>query len=272
MSKYHVGFIGCGNMGSALVRAVASTVAPEEILIADHIEDNTSRLQQLYGVSVAQNAIQIARDAKYIFLGVKPQGLRVLLTELAPVLANRHDRYILISMAAGTELATLADMIGIPDLPIIRILPNTPASVGKGMTLYCCNAHVTKEEEQEAVYMLEAAGKVDALDETLIDAACAVSGCGPAFVYMFIEAMADGAVAAGLPRQKAMLYAVQTLLGASEMVLQSGKHPGELKDAVCSPGGSTIQGVRTLEQGAFRATVIDAISAAYVKTRELGKK
>ena len=120
--------------------------------------------------------------------------------------------------------------------------------------------------------MLEAAGKVDALDETLIDAACAVSGCGPAFVYMFIEAMADGAVAAGLPRQKAMLYAVQTLLGASEMVLQSGKHPGELKDAVCSPGGSTIQGVRTLEQGAFRATVIDAISAAYEKTRELGKK
>ena len=140
------------------------------------------------------------------------------------------------------------------------------------MTLYCCNEYVTENEEQKVVEMLKAAGKVDRLDETMIDAACAVSGCGPAFVYMFIEAMADGAVASGLPRKKAMLYAAQTLIGASEMLLQSGMHPGELKDAVCSPGGSTIQGVRALENGAFRATVMEAISAAYEKTRELGKK
>ena len=271
MAKYQLGFIGCGNMGSALVRATASQIKPEEIIVADRMLTNLNRIQQSCGVCTAQDAAQVAAEAKYIFLGVKPQNMGELLADLSGELANRGERYVLISMAAGISLQSLEEMLVLSEVPIVRILPNTPAAVGQGMTLYCCNRYVSAEEEREIVHILKAAGKVDQLDENSIDAACAVSGCGPAFVYLFAEAMADGAVSTGLPRQKAMLYAAQTLLGAAEMILQSEKHPGELKDAVCSPGGSTIQGVRSLEQGAFRATVIDAVIAAYEKTRELGK-
>ena len=156
--------------------------------------------------------------------------------------------------------------------PVIRIMPNTPASIGKGMILYAQNNNVTKEETDIFVNDMSGAGVLDSIDEKLIDAASAVSGCGPAFVYMFIEALADGAVECGLPRQKAMLYAAQTVLGSAELVLKSGKHPGELKDAVCSPGGTTIAGVHALENGAFRANAINAVSDAYKKTLELGKK
>lgn len=270
MAKYQFGFIGCGNMGGALVRAISSRIPGEEIIIADRLEQNVQTLQTACGVCAAQTAREIAEDAKYIFLGVKPQGLRELLGELSPILRKRADQYTLISMAAGITLDTLCDMVEIDRVPIIRILPNTPAAVGKGMTLFCCNDYVSPDDADNVVFALEAAGAVDCLEEHLIDAGCAVSGCGPAFVYLFMEALADGAVAAGLPRQKAMMYAAQTVLGASEMLLQSGKHPGELKDAVCSPGGSTIMGVNALEQGAFRATVMQAVLAAYEKTRDLG--
>ena len=270
MSKYQFGFIGCGNMGGALVRAISAKIAKERILIADCLEQNTKRLQQDCGVCVAKDAAEIAQSAQYIFLGVKPQGLGTLLSELSPILKERSDRVVLISMAAGITLASIGYMLG-EGYPVVRILPNTPAAVGKGMTLYCCNSLVDAVEEKEIVFALEAAGKVDKLDEAWIDAGCAVSGCGPAFVYLFMEAMADGAVAAGLPRQKAMLYAAQTVVGAAEMLLQSGKHPGELKDAVCSPGGSTIRGVQALEQEGFRGVVMDAVLAAYEKTKDLGK-
>lgn len=271
MAKYQFGFIGCGNMGGALVRAIATNIDGKQILIADRIAQNTATLQEKCGVDVAKDAAEVAADAKYIFLGVKPQGMRGLLSELAPVLKARKERFVLISMAAGVTLQSLEEMLGWQGAPMIRILPNTPAAVGKGMTLYCCNSAVSSEEESEAVFALRSAGEVDLLEEHLIDAGCAVSGCGPAFVYLFMEAMADGAVAAGLPRQKAMLYAAQTVSGAAEMLLASGNHPGALKDAVCSPGGSTIQGVKALEEGAFRASVIRAVTAAFEKTQELGK-
>jgi pyrroline-5-carboxylate reductase len=272
MAKYQFGFIGCGNMGGALVRAISAQVPAEHILIADRIANNTEQLQAQCGVCVAADAAQVAQEAQYIFLGVKPQGMRALLTELSDLLKSRQDRFVLISMAAGITLSSLQEMLNFPNTAIIRILPNTPAAVGKGMTLYCCNSCVTAEEEHTVVQALMAAGNVDCLDEGLIDAGCAISGCGPAFVYLFMEALADGGVAAGLPRQKALMYAVQTVIGAAETLMQSGKHPGELKDAVCSPGGSTIQGVMALEDGAFRSDVIQAVLAAYEKTRELGNK
>jgi pyrroline-5-carboxylate reductase len=150
-------------------------------------------------------------------------------------------------------------------------MPNTSVAVGQGMVLYTCNAAVTDAQESLFVSLLQKAGKVDKLDEKLIDAASAVSGCGPAYVYMFIEALADGAVACGLPRNKALLYAEQTLLGAATTALSSTKHPEQLKDEVCSPAGSTIEGVRALEQGGLRAACIDAVVAAYRRTKELGK-
>lgn len=270
MAKYQFGFIGCGNMGGALVRAIAPRIGSENVLIADRLVSNTAELQDTCHVRVAVNAAEVAMNAKYIFLGVKPQGMRELLMELSDVLKAKDESYVLISMAAGITISTIREMVGIKNAAVVRILPNTPASVGKGMTLYCCSETVSQEDEKRIVLALEAAGKVDELPESLIDAGCSVSGCGPAFVYLFIEAMADGAVAAGLPRQKAMLYAAQTVLGAAQMAIDTGKHPGELKDAVCSPGGSTICGVNALEQGAFRGTVMDAVIAAYEKTKSLG--
>ena len=173
-------------------------------------------------------------------------------------------------MAAGLSIARIQELAG-EDFPVIRIMPNTPASVGEGMIQYC-SSNVTAEEEEAFLRIMAPAGRLDAVPESLIDAASAVSGCGPAWAYQFIEALADGGVAAGLPRAKAQRVRGQMLLGSARMVLETGKHPGELKDAVCSPGGSTIQGVRLLEERAFRGAVTDAVLAAFEKTKDLGKK
>ena len=173
-------------------------------------------------------------------------------------------------MAAGLTIGTIRAMAG-GNYPVIRIMPNTPAAIGEGMILYCAEG-VETEEKTAFVDVMQAAGSFDELSESLIDAGSSVSGCGPAFVYPFIEAMADGAVACGLPRAKAQRYAAQTLVGAAKLVLESGDHPGALKDAVCSPGGSTIQGVRALEQNGFRSAVVEAVIAAYEKTVALGKQ
>ena len=177
---------------------------------------------------------------------------------------------LLITMAAGLEIATIEKFAGVK-LPIIRIMPNTPVAVGKGVIQYCCNELVDEAVIADFLQDMRYAGVVDRIDEKLIDAACSLSGCGPAFVYLFIEALADGAVACGVPRAKAMEYAAATIAGAANMVLQTGKHPGALKDAVCSPGGSTIAGVKALEDGKFRGTVMDCVMAAVKRNQELGK-
>ena len=172
-------------------------------------------------------------------------------------------------MIAGVSLDTLGQLLG-AGKKIIRIMPNTACAVGQGVLLVCANANVTAQELAEFEEMMEHSGVVDRIDEKLIDAASAVSGCGPAYAYMFIEALADGGVKCGLPRAKAIRYAAQMLLGSAEMVLQSGKHPELLKDEVCSPGGSTIAGVAALEEHGFRSACIDAVDAAYEKTKKLG--
>ena len=205
-----------------------------------------------------------------IFLGVKPQFLSDTVAEFSSVLKDRKTQPLFISMAAGVALSKLGKMLG-DDAPIIRIMPNTPVSVGEGMILWCANENVTDEQKEFFVKINEKSGMLDYINESLIDAASAVSGCGPAFVYMFIEALADGGVKCGLPRDKALMYAEQTLLGASKLALESGAHPGALKDAVCSPAGSTIEGVRKLENGAFRSSVIEAVNASYERTKALGK-
>ncbi len=266
MSK-KIGFIGCGNMGGALILAVAKKHFPEHIFVYDLDTAKAEHYKELLDVKVASLAEIAACDL--IVLGVKPQVMAATLTSLRPYLEKRAG-YTLVSMAAGLSIASLREMLGLPS-PVIRIMPNTPASVGEGMILYTC-ASVDDEEERFFLYTFSAAGRLDKLDERLIDAASALSGCGPAFVCLFAEALADGAVACGLPRDKANLYAAQTLLGTAKLLLESGKHPGALKDAVCSPGGTTIEGVRALEEGALRGTVMDAVAAAYEKTLALGKK
>ena len=267
MANYKFGFLGCGNMGGSLARAVCKSVGSNEIAIADKTSVKAELLaEELKCTSVTSK--EIAQNCKFIFLGVKPQVLKMALDEIAPVLNSRTDRFVLISMVAGVKMDEIKDILGM-DYPIIRIMPNTAVSVGEGMILYTGNKQVFMDEFGEFTEAMRFAGKIDKLDEGLINAATAVSGCGPAFVYLFAEAMADAGVECGLPRNKAIEYAAQTLLGASELLLKTKKHPGVLKDEVCSPSGSTIEGVHALENNGFRGTVMSAVKASFDKTNKL---
>ncbi|MBR2927227.1 MAG: pyrroline-5-carboxylate reductase [Clostridia bacterium] len=264
-----IGFIGCGNMGGALALAVSKAKTDASILLCDANTQKAEQLAARIGGTVV-GLKDLALESDCIFIGVKPQGLDALFLELRPYLFERKTDALLVSMAAGITIEHIERIAAAP-CPVIRIMPNTPVSVGKGMILYDVNGEVTPSMEEEFCALLSAAGVLDRLSEVSIDAASALSGCGPAFVFLFAEALADGAVACGLPREKANLYAAQTLLGSAALLLESGKHPGELKDAVCSPGGTTIEGVHALECGAFRASTAEAVIAAYQKTLQLKK-
>lgn len=267
--KNTFGFIGTGNMGSALARSVAKAIAAEDILLSDGYAPVAEKLAAELGTK-AVSVETVAATANYIFLGVKPQVMAAMLSGIAPVLKKRSDDFVLVSMAAGIQIADIRRMAG-GDYPVIRIMPNIPVSVGGGVILYDTTENVTAQAAEIFCQNMRFAGLVDKLPEKLIDAGSALSGCGPAFVSLFIEALADGAVACGLPRAQALTYAAQTVEGTAKMLLESGQHPGALKDAVCSPGGSTIAGVAALEQGAFRASVMEAVASAYQRTLELGK-
>ena len=254
------GFIGCGNMGGALAKALAKKTTDFAV------SDRSGKAKSL-GYPYT-SAADIAANADRIFLGVKPQMMAGVLSELAPIWTERKP--LLISMAAGLTMEKIDTMAG-GGFPVIRLMPNTPVAVGEGIVLYCANELVTGQILASFLDDMAEAGRFDLLEERLFDAAGTVTGCGPAYVYMFIEAMADGAVACGVPRKQAMEYAAATLSGAAQMVLRSGKHPGELKDAVCSPGGSTIAGVKALEDNGFRSAVMNCVMAASRRNQELGK-
>ena len=264
-----IGFIGAGNMGGALIRAAARSDTKCEILIADKISEKAEIIAKETGVKVS-SPTEIAEKCDLIFLGVKPNFMASTLDEISEILAKREEKPTLVSMAAGVKIEKIAEMAK-AKCPIIRIMPNTPVSVGEGMILYDTCKCISTEAEELFLAVMGKSGKLDKIPEALIDAGSALSGCGPAFVSMFIEALADGGVACGLPRDKATAYAAQTLLGSAKLLSESGRHAGELKDAVCSPGGSTIEGVRTLEEGAFRGVVTDAVIASFEKTKMLGK-
>lgn len=266
---FTAGFIGCGNMGGALASAAAKAIGGKNIFLSDFIAEKAEGLAEELFANKSDNKT-VAENCKFIFLGVKPQVIFDTIKEIAPTLKRRKDRYIVVSMAAGISIEAIEKAFGF-NPPVIRIMPNTPAQVGKGVILYSCDDEITVKEREEFEEIFSKAGITDRIPEHLIDAASAVSGCGPAFVYLFIEALADGGVLCGLPRDKAISYAAETVKGAAEMVIKSGKHPGELKDNVCSPGGTTIEGVKALEMGAFRATTVNAVSKAYEKTLRLKK-
>ncbi len=271
MSK-KVGFIGCGNMGSAIAAAVADMTEPDNILLADSVPDKARELAASLGAHAADND-EAARECGYLFLAVKPQMMEEMLAPLRGIFAERKEHgedFVLVTIAAGLSIAEIAMMSG-GDYPIIRIMPNMPVAVREGMILACASPNVSAEDAEEFRCLMSSSGRLDFIPEELIDAAGAVSGCGPAYVYLFIEALADGAVECGLPRKSAIEYACQTAIGAATMVLETGRHPGELKDAVCSPGGTTIEGVRALEAGGMRSAVMEAVKAAYDKTAELKK-
>ena len=262
-----IGFIGCGNMGGALARAVLKNTQTQ-VYISDYLAEKAEAFAKETGAIQSDNE-RIAGECDFIFLAVKPANFPDTLAPLKDAFA-KNPTSVVVTIAAGLSLEKGGKMVG-ENHPIIRIMPNTPVLLGKGMITWCKNAFVDEDSCEKFKEILQFAGRLDEIDERLIDAASAVAGCGPAFVYMVMEAMADGAVECGLPREKAMAYAAETLIGASEMVLQTGKHPGLLKDEVCSPGGSTIEGVKSLEDGKFRAAVSNAVIAAYEKTKKLGK-
>ena len=258
-----IGFLGCGSMGGAIARAVSQVT--KDIVLTDRSGRGKALADHL-GVAYG-SAKEIGRDCDWSFLAVKPQMMEAALSPIRESLQEKKP--LLVTMAAGLSMEKIETMAG-GDLPVIRIMPNTPAIVGAGMTQYCCNSLVTEENERHFLSLMAHTGHVDKLNEGLIDAASALSGCGPAYMYLFLEGLADGAVACGIPRAKAYEYAAATMEGAAKLMLTAGQHPGQLKDAVCSPGGSTIQGVRVLEEKGLRAAAMDCVIAAFEKSRELG--
>ena len=256
-----VGFIGTGNMGGALARAAAKSPLCTSLLLANRSPEKAKKLAEELGASLTDNR-GAAAEAEVLFLGVKPQGLDQMVEGIRDVLAAR-GRCLTVSMVAGKTVAELEELLG--GQPVVRILPNIPVAVGEGVTLLCASGKVTEEEKELVRSLLAPSGMVAELSEDLMDAASGVTGCGPAFAAMFVDALADGAVACGLPRAEAIAFAAQMLAGTARTLLCSGEHPDALRDRVCSPGGSTIQGVRKLEEGAFRAAVMNAVIATCEK-------
>ena len=258
------GFLGCGNMGGAIARALSKKT--KNIAVSDR-SGKAKQLAQELGVAYSDNA-SIASSCDRIFLAVKPHMMKDMLLPLQDTLAKRKP--LLITMAAGLEIRQIEEFVG-THLPVIRIMPNTPTSVGKGVIPYCANDLVAEDMKVDWLEDMEMCGLLDPLEERLMDAASALSGSGPAYLYLMLEAMADGGVACGLPRAKALDYAAMTMAGTAEIYLSTHTHPGALKDAVCSPGGSTIAGVRILEERGFRGAAMDCVCAAFAKNKELGK-
>ncbi len=257
------GFIGVGNMGGALAQAARRRLDGDRIVLSSHNPGKAGYLARKLEARTADNAA-VAGEADYLFLGVKPLMMETVLAEIAPVLAGREGRFVLVSMAAGLSIADIRRMAG-GEYPVIRIMPNMPVGIGQGAVLYTLGPGVTEEEKTAFLDAMGEAGEFTAVPERLIDAGSAVAGCGPAFAAPFIEALADGGVACGIPRAQALEFAAQMMAGSARLILESGQHPGVLKDAVCSPGGSTIQGVRKLEEAGFRGAVMNAVIAACEK-------
>ncbi|MEG1541456.1 MAG: pyrroline-5-carboxylate reductase, partial [Oscillospiraceae bacterium] len=264
-------FIGAGNMGGAVARAVCRAGAPERVIIFDKSSEKTSQLSEQSGCLVAESAEAAVRAAHFVFMCVKPNALAEVLTGLCGVLSEDKSK-VIVSIAAGVSTATISAVLAAQglSLPVIRLMPNTPVMVGKGLILVAHNDLTDEADLALLETALSESGMVSRIDEAHIDAATPVFSCSPAYIYMFIEALADGGVMSGLPRDKSQLYAAQAVLGSAAMVMETGKHPGELKDMVCSPGGSTIVGVEELEKAGFRAAVTSAVYEAFLKTTRLG--
>lgn len=265
-----IGFIGLGNMGGSLARLVAQDERyRSELLLANRSRNKAEKIATEVGGQPVSNE-EVFSQAEVIFLGIKPAQFADLLAEYQEILEKR-DSLLLVSMAAGLSLELL-EKLSPRHHRWIRMMPNTPVAVGEGVISYVLSQQANQVDEDLLRELLSSAGLLIKLEEKQLDAATALAGCGPAFVYLFIEALADAGVRAGLSRDISLELANQTLLGAAKLSQVSGQHPAQLKDQVCSPAGSTIVGVASLEENAFRGTVMDAVQAAYKRTQELGKK
>lgn len=263
--------IGCGSMGSAFLKSIAEAFSDIELNVtAKHYENalNFSKsINKNKEICFAkQSNCEAVKNAKFVFLAVKPIFIKEVLTEITDYL--REDA-IIISMAAGVSLDDLYSII--PTATFVRIMPNTPCKIAEGMTALCYKNNINQDDLDSILTLIKTTGTVEIVDEKLMDCVTGVSGSGPAYAFMFIEAMADAAVLNGMPRKQAYIYACQTLKGAASLVLKENKHPAELKDSVCSPGGTTIEAVSALEENGFRNAIIKAVNAACNKSRSMRK-
>lgn len=262
-----IGFIGLGNMAKAVIGGMLKQgiVAPQDIIGSAKTQATLDAVEKAFGIRTAADNRQTAVEADVLILAVKPVFFPEIIEEIRESVTE--DKLI-ISIAAGKTMAWIKDAFGRP-VRLIRCMPNTPALVGEGCTAVCADGAVKQEETAFCIRLMESFGKAIAIPERLMDAAGAVGGSAPAYVFMFIEALADGGVAAGMPRKQAYEFAAQAVLGSAKLVLESGLHPGELKDMVCSPGGTTIEGVRVLEDKGMRSAVMEAIGACVEKSGKL---
>lgn len=262
-----IGFIGCGNMGSAMIGGILKKgiFQKEEIIVSNLTEEGARRSREKLEVAATLDNREVVRSTRLLVLAVKPQFYEEVLEEVKDLLTTEH---MVVGIAPGKTLAWLEKKCGKP-LKVVRLMPNTPAQVGEGMTGACINERVTEEDARQIREITDSFGRTEFVPERLMDAVGAVSGSSPAYVFMFVEAMADAAVALGMPRKQAYGFAAQAVLGSARMVLETGMHPGELKDMVCSPAGTTIEGVRTLEKAGMRSAVYEALQACAEKGKRL---
>lgn len=261
-----IGFIGNGNMGGAILGGILKNgiASPEDIIISDINEAGLAQSKEKYGVSVtADNTLTSKSDI--LFLAVKPNVVYKVIDEIKSCVS---ENTLIISIVAGQSIEKLVSAFG-KSVKLVRVMPNTPALVGEGMSGICVNENVNESEKQLVLDIFNSLGKGELVEEYMMDAVTGVSGSSPAYVFMLIEAMADASVQGGMPRAKAYTFAAQAVLGSARMVLESGKHPAELKDMVCSPGGTTIDAVAVLENEGFRGSVIKAIKACIDKSKSM---
>jgi len=265
-----LGFIGCGNMANAIMSGIIKDglIPASEIIGADPTAFGRERTLKENGITVTDSNIEVVKEAETLFFTIKPQYFHQMISEIRDYV--REDQLI-ISIAAGRTLDYIQSEFGGKKVKVVRLMPNTPAMVGEGMTAACANDAVTREELDYAVRICSGFGKAEIVPESLFDVVTGVSGSSPAYVFMFIEAMADAAVQGGMPRAQAYTFAAQAVLGSAKMVLDTGKHPGELKDMVCSPAGTTIEAVRVLEEKGFRSAVFECVKACTEKSAEMRK-
>ena len=264
-----LGVIGAGNMGGAIiygyVNSMKSVKADNQVIVNGHHPEKLEKMVEELGITVVSKISALAEECDVVLVAVKPADVNTVLSEVNETI---KPETVLVSIAAGRSIEHLKEACPKAE-KIVRAMPNTPALVGEGITALCRGGNANDKDLENVAGIFSCIGRVTEVDEKMMDAVTGLSGSGPAYVYMFLEALADGAVVCGMPRSQAYEYAAQTVLGAAKMLLDTGKHPGQLKDEVCSPGGPTIAAVRELEAGAFRSTVMEAVIAACEKSKNM---
>jgi len=263
-------FLGSGNMAEALVKGLlrAGVAAASEIVCSDRSDDRGAFMAERYGVRATRSNREAVQLSELVVLSVKPQVMNRLLDEVSPVLDASK---LVISIAAGVPIAAIERKVG-HGVRIVRTMPNTPALVGAGATALVAGEHATDDDLKQARALFDAIGKTVVVDEPLLDAVTGLSGSGPAYIFLVIEALSDAGVKVGLPRVVAQELAAQTVLGSAKLLIETGEHPGRLKDQVTSPGGTAIAGLHTLEAGGLRTTLMNAVEVATQRSRELGAR